>query len=1018
MASEENALRNNINMAMVTTIKLPYFDGSNFSNWLYRITCILEEKMCKEAIAGPYATTKEFLEKDVKAKSLIVQSLSDKHLEYVRTANSAKEMINNLKKVFERKSILSSLYIRKKLLTLKCTENEDLNEHFNKFDILIRELSETGSEMKEQDKICHLLLTMSEKYETTITALETTNVELTLEYVKSKLLDAELKFKNEHNKSGQEYSFVGTSKKCFICGDKNHFANQCPKNRNKINKTFRGNYRGRNYNKRGQSSRENYYKQNEGSSHIAAQVAEINTYESKIIYVIDSGATYNMTSIKYMQFMKDIEDIDNINIKIANGEVITVNKKGKLLVKTQEGYAVTIETLIVEKLSHNLLSVKRLIKNNYNVLFYNNIVKISNQRTRQIIYGKNNEGLFTVTYNIEEHALVTAKASDNLWHKRLGHLNYGGLKVLGLPTSSEKCEICAQAKGVRLPFYKIDYPKSKRIGDLIYTDIGGPITPSTLFGEKYYLTIIDDYSHFTEVYTLRYKSEAIDYLKDYINRLNNRKCNVLRIRSDNGGEFNSNEFKRFCKDKGIVQEFTSSYSPQQNGVAERMNRTLMDKVRAILLDSNFAKNMWGEALRYSNYTLNRSPTKALKGDVPAHVFYGKVKHDHLRIFGSKAWAVILPKQGKLSPRAREARMIGYCGNGYRLWDQKKGEIFVSRDVQFDERNYKLKQEDNRSEEYILEDIEKETKNIQLSKTEEELYDLSDKEDDILEPEIQEEQNTVCKNNENIRGKRCTKLPERYNDYEMYMAYALITESDPKSYKEAISQGRDWKEAINKEIISLKNFNVWTECDIPNKKINIIDTKWVFRTKQDGTKRARLVARGFQQDTQCIEGYIYSPVAKMTTIRLSLSHAISNDWEVKQLDIPTAFLNGDIETETYIKVPEGVKTKSDNKILKLNKALYGLKESPRRWNERFNVFCTNIGLKRSKYDVCLYVKENVWLILFVDDILLIGKSEDINKVIKLLQEEFNAKYLGYITSFLGIDIQRSENTITLSQERFI
>ncbi|CAH0732045.1 unnamed protein product, partial [Brenthis ino] len=283
------------------------------------------------------------------------------------------------------------------------------------------------------------------------------------------------------------------------------------------------------------------------------------------------------------------------------------------------------------------------------------------------------------------------------------------MKILGLPLSKERCTICMEAKGTRCSFSPTLIPRTKKIGELIYCDIGGPITPISKDGEKYYLTIIDDYSHFMEVSLLKTKDQAKYYIIKYIRRLRNNDINVKRIRSDRGREFVNDDLKLFYEENGIVQETTCSYTPQQNSICERMNRTLADRVRAMLLETNLPKYLWGEAMRCAAYVINRSPTKALEGDTPARVWYGKSQLDKIRVFRSKAWCVLLPRLTKLEPRAKPMIMIGYCGSGYRLWNPKTNEIIESRDVRFDKSNYRY--EENERISYIDYDENGESKTL-------------------------------------------------------------------------------------------------------------------------------------------------------------------------------------------------------------------------------------------------------------------------------------------------------------------
>ncbi|KAJ8931451.1 hypothetical protein NQ314_015637 [Rhamnusium bicolor] len=176
-----------------------------------------------------------FKKNDTKAKCIIVQCISDKHLEYIKDAKSAGGMLRSLKNVFERKSTFSKLYIMKKLLKLKCT-SEHLQDHFMQVETLLRELGAAGATLDESDKVCYLLLTMPEKYDIVITAIETVTTDITLEFVKSRLLDAELKFKDSQPEDDLSKNCAFNtgkylaSRKCFECGEYGHFYRNCPKN--------------------------------------------------------------------------------------------------------------------------------------------------------------------------------------------------------------------------------------------------------------------------------------------------------------------------------------------------------------------------------------------------------------------------------------------------------------------------------------------------------------------------------------------------------------------------------------------------------------------------------------------------------------------------------------------------------------------------------------------------------------------------------------------------------------------
>ncbi|KAF2887944.1 hypothetical protein ILUMI_18229 [Ignelater luminosus] len=193
---------------------IPSFDGNNFDNWKFRLRVLLEEKNCLECldemdsfyniIDSDDAATKavktkqiqDFLKKDRKCKSIITESVADSHLEYIKDKHTAKEMWTALQNTFERKAIRNQLLLRKQLLQLKLEERGTLNSHFLTFDSIVRSLKASGATLEENDIICHLLLALPKSYEMVITAIETIGgSDLTLDVVKGKLLDEEIKQK-------------------------------------------------------------------------------------------------------------------------------------------------------------------------------------------------------------------------------------------------------------------------------------------------------------------------------------------------------------------------------------------------------------------------------------------------------------------------------------------------------------------------------------------------------------------------------------------------------------------------------------------------------------------------------------------------------------------------------------------------------------------------------------------------------------------------------------------------------
>lgn len=271
--------------------------------------------------------------------------------------------------------------------------------------------------------------------------------------------------------------------------------------------------------------------------------------------------------------------------------------------------------------------------------------------------------------------MLTKTENAHLWHRRLGHPSSKVLtkmlqiKALGETAQVQPCISCIEAKQKRDPFPNHYTQRSQRILEIVHADVCGPFSP-TPSDQRYIVSFIDDYTRYARIFVIENKSEVLACFKIYeasATALTSQR--IAYLRCDNGGEFISALFKTFTEDKGITMQYTVPYTPQQNGVAERYNRTLMEKVRAVLYESKLEKYFWAEAAYYVAYTLNRTITTCLENDyTPAEIFPQKEQnYSKLRVFGCIAHRHIPDAcRTKLDKKSEVCAFVGYAENGYRL----------------------------------------------------------------------------------------------------------------------------------------------------------------------------------------------------------------------------------------------------------------------------------------------------------------------------------------------------------------
>ncbi|KAJ9536248.1 hypothetical protein OSB04_un000581 [Centaurea solstitialis] len=491
---------------------------------------------------------------------------------------------------------------------------------------------------------------------------------------------------------------------------------------------------------------------------------------------------------------------------------------------------------------------------------------------------------------------------------------------------------------------------------------------------------------FLYVYLLHSKDQAFEAFKIYKAEVENQKEKRIKIlRSDRGGEYFNHEFDTFCEENGIKHERTSPFTPQQNGLAERKNRTLVEMVNCMLNQSGLPTNLWGEALLTACYIHNRITSRVIPTS-PYELWKGrKPDLSYFRVWGCIAYyRTPDPKRSKLGARAIKSIFVGYAinSNGYRLLDKETGVIVESRDVDF------------------LED---------------KFSDDAENSDRTLDP-------SLPGTSHDMEGTRKKVTRE--------VIFSINIDDDPKTFEEAMSS-RDaslWKEAINDEMDSILSNGTWELTDLP-KGAKPIGSKWIFKRKRhpDGTVsafKARLVAKGYRQREGIDYFDTYAPVARISSIRTLIAISALKGLYIHQMDVKTAFLNGYLNEEIYMEQPEGfVMHGQENKVCRLVKSLYGLKQAPKQWHERFDTTVTSFGFIHNGADRCIYSKctkeSTVVICLYVDDMLIIGTSlVGILETKNYLSSNFKMKDLGEVDTILGIKVKRSESQISLSETHYI
>ena len=1190
-------------------------DGSNWIVWKTRIQILIEAKklahLLDDSIAPPAKpeplgtepttaqTSKftaaseeyqEFRQNNAQVKHFIVSTIPDTLL--IKTINCS--TANDLWKVVcaehETKTKRFAVEMLRNLQNQRCSETDDVKQHFAKMLTLREELAATGKVIDEIDFTSILTNSLPPSYDNVVSSAYSAASAVDKEITTSRIIAViqeecsrrQISSGNTHSTSTALFSNpqkpslrrngpkkakkdLCTNQKCRY--RHSHEFKDCrseggplheqkpsqPRNR----PTGRGGRRGVEGRNAQQIMRANVVHEEEDSLEHAFSVAillsvadsDLHTVNpSERIEVYDSGASCHMSP--YIEAFTEFTSIEPKPISAADSRTFKAIGKGSIQIQIPNGDGSTSVTLrdvlYAPTIGFTLISLSRADKAGYSTLIRDGDLHLLDRKNDSNVIGRipARNGLWSVKRTVKAlesganpipgaHAFVVEKpkaleggvnpipgthalADVSLMdlHRCLGHISPAAItrlvdrKILNginiRDRDVEFCEVCALAKIKRRPFPKSRTHPARNIGDVVHTDLWGPAQVIGLGGGQYAVTFIDERSRFGVLGFTHTKGESFQEYKNYESWLRVQfGWDIKCLQSDRGGEFTSNEFNEYLRQRGTIRRLTVHDSPQSNGIAKRCNGVLLGHARALLIDSGLPKFLWKEAMRFSMWIRNRTTTHHLDGQTPYEVLYGvKPEIGGIHLWGSRVWVRSLTV-GKLDPRGREGRFVGYDAEskGFRVYWTDSRTIGVERDLIFEDRPMD-------GELILLPDTSvtkgrpKPTSTIQpptaeptipppvapISPADIPLPPAND--DELVEneaptpvpassptPDVAEgkilnanpgaEQTPRARkpspyakrllsgeaDGGTARGKsRIPKglqlpsglavvddedeLPTLLNpevqSVESAMAVQIengTSDDDPKTLMQAMTRPdwSEWEKAMEEEIALMRKYKVWDVVDSPD-DTNIVGSRWVFRIKRDSSGkilkyRARLVAQGFTQMYGIDFQDTFAPVARLSSIRAVIALAASEDWELHQMDVKSAYLNSPIDTPVYMRLPPGYTQKG--KVAKVNRGLYGLRQSGNLWHKTLTYAFNNLGLTRSAVDHGVFYShdDNGTTIVCssTDDFAIAATTIARMTEFKTnLGNHFEMSDLGELAWILGIKVDRDRpsRTISLSQTAYI
>ncbi|PKU66732.1 Retrovirus-related Pol polyprotein from transposon TNT 1-94 [Dendrobium catenatum] len=1001
--------------------------------------------------ATSVVSTALWLLTDRNLSAAICSTISPTVLPYVLNLDSTAEIWNALETRFQSSNRSKVLQLKNELNSISM-KNQTMIQYLTAIKTLVDQIAAAGSTIESEDIIMYILNGLPQQYQAFKTTIRTMQSSLSLDNFYSLLISEEIHVHNDAARLSLQtdqqaalYAGRGRFKRtrgrpqpaqqntnresskpisiCQICNKKGHSAISCWHRLNV-----------------------NYVPQQHTENQPKALAATSDTKNHNEWY-LDSGASSHMTN-NTENLISSASYQGSDSITIGDGSHIQIANTGSGILPTPSRKLKLANLLHIPKISYNLLSISNLVKDNdISITFNPNGFTMKDMTTDRIILrGPCKDGLYPIAESSSSStALQATRSSSDVWHNRLGHPNQRTMRYiaianpqLNISCSISKCVSCSSCKGHKIPFTK-SCNRMKTPLALLHSDVWGPSPVMSNQGFRYYVTFIDDFSRYTWIFPIRNKSDVphifINF-KIFIENQTDYKIKMLR--TDGGTEYRNNTLNHFFESNGIQHQFSCPYTPEQNGVAERKHRHIIETTRTLLHLASVPQQFWPDAANTAVYLINRLPSSNTNNRSPYQLLYKEwPSYSFLKTFGCECFPLSHPPlRHKLQQNSRSCVFLGYSDQykGYKCLHRQTNTIQFSRNVTFMENSFPFQTNQSHQPSDLgssiptplllpIPQVQQTTSNPLIIPQQ---HQNTQQATQIAPPEPS---STTCppprKVHPMITRKQTGSLKPRER-LNLLHQQTTNCNSEPTSYTEA-AKSANWRQAMATEFLALQKQGTWLLVP-PPQSASILGCRWTFRTKRhkNGTIarfKARLVAQGNNQEQGIDYFETFSPVAKLPTIRILMTVALFHNWEIHQFDVENAFLHGKLSETIYMRQPKGFEDESaPNHVCLLQKAIYGLKQSPRQWYSTLTEHVISLGFTCSQADPSLltYQHTNIqmYLLIYVDDLLITGNNKQaISAFITQLGARFNLKHLGLANHFLGISIQSNNNSYFLSQQSY-